>query len=237
MANLTGPERVKYVQRIFSRIAHRYDLMNRIMTAGQDVHWRQEVIRRSALTRGGRLLDLGAGTGDLAKEAHKQYPDCRTVAADFTLEMMLVGRKRSGVNHLDWVSADALVLPFPSESFDAVVSGFLLRNVVDIDQVLHEHYRLLKPDARMVALDTTRPTKNLFSPFINFHLQVIIPILGGLLTGDGAAYTYLPESTESFLEAEKLAARMVAAGFQEVGFRRLMFDTIAIHWGKRPAIG
>lgn len=233
MANLTGSERANYVREMFSRIAQRYDLMNRVMTAGQDIGWREEVIRRAALPAGGRLLDLGAGTGDLAKEASQQYQDCQVVAADFSMQMMLVGRARDNGPRLDWVCGDALGLPFFGQAFDAVVSGFLLRNVVDIDQVLQEHCRLLKPGGRMVALDTTRPPKNLLSPLINFHLHFIIPALGELLTGDGRAYTYLPESTEAFLSAEKLAARMVAANFQEVGFRRLMFGTVAIHWGRR----
>jgi len=234
MANLTGRRRAEYVQDLFSRIAHRYDLMNRVMTAGQDIAWRQEVIRRAALPPGGRLLDLGAGTGDLAREATAQFPGCRAVAADFTMQMMLVGRSRPGARRLDWLSADALQLSFPPGTFDAVVSGFLLRNVIDLPLVLQEHYRVMKPGGRIVCLDTTRPSRNFLSPLINFHLHFVIPTLGELLTGERGAYAYLPESTEKFLGAEELAARMVAAGFQGVGFLRLMFGTVAIHWGERP---
>ena len=90
MTHLTGKERGEYVQDMFTRIAHRYDLMNRLMTAGQDVHWREQVIQQARLKPNARLLDLGAGTGDLAREALKQQPDARVVAADFTLEMMRV---------------------------------------------------------------------------------------------------------------------------------------------------
>lgn len=237
MANLTGQERAKYVQGMFARIAHRYDLMNRIMTAGQDVRWREAVIRRAQLSPGGWLLDLGAGTGDLAQEGLYQNPVSRVVATDFTLQMMQYGRSRGDSRRLDWVCADALTLPFPDQSFDAVVSGFLLRNVIDLDRVLHEQRRVLKPGGSIIALDTTHPPKNLFSPLINFHLHFFIPTLGELLTGERGAYTYLPESTENFLGAENLAARMVAAGFKEVGFRRLMFATIAIHWGRRAMDG
>jgi demethylmenaquinone methyltransferase/2-methoxy-6-polyprenyl-1,4-benzoquinol methylase len=233
LANLTGPERARYVQRMFGRIAQRYDFMNRVMTAGQDVLWRREVIRRAEMPPDGRLLDLGAGTGDLAREALVQRPACHPVAVDFTLEMMRVGRSHPGALRIDWAAADALSLPFPSGIFDAAVSGFLLRNVTDVRQVLQEQYRLLKPGGRMVALDTTRPPQNMLSPFIHFHLHIVIPALGQWLTGDGSAYTYLPQSTENFLEAEQLAARMIAAGFRGVGFRRLMFGTIAIHWGNR----
>lgn len=237
MAELRGDRRARYVQGMFTRIAHRYDLMNRLMTAGQDVAWRREVIRRAELPKNGRLLDLGAGTGDLAFEAARQRPGCRVVAADFTLEMMRVGQERrrdAGVSPyvlLDWTAADALRVPFPAGAFDAVVSGFLIRNVTDVAQALREQRRVLQPGGRIVILDTTRPEPGLLAPLIDFHLHRVIPALGGLITGEPEAYTYLPNSTELFLSAEQLAARMVAAGFRKVGFRRTMFGAIAIHWG------
>lgn len=233
MANLSGPARSRYVQGMFARIARRYDLMNRLMTAGQDVRWRREVIRRANLPPHGRLLDLGAGTGDLARAALQQRPEAGAVAADFTLEMMRVGKSRPNPTHLDWVAADALCLPLPSSSFEAVVSGFLLRNVIDLPRTLREQQRVLKPGGYLVSLDTTRPRRNLFTPLINLHLHVIIPLLGRLITGSREAYFYLPRSTEAFLSAEQLAEHLVEAGFHGVGFRRLMFGTIAIHWGQR----
>lgn len=218
---------------MFTRIAPRYDLMNRLMTAGQDVRWRREVIRHTALRQGDSLLDVGAGTGDLAAEALRQVPGCRAVAVDFTLQMMMTGKSRLGgpIPSLDWSAADALHLPFPDKSFEAVVSGFLLRNVSDIHLALVEQQRVLRPGGRMVALDTTPAQRNFLSPLIKFHLHTLIPALGRLLSTDGKAYTYLPDSTESFIAAEALAACMVEAGFRQVGFRRLMFGTMAIHWG------
>ena len=233
MANLSGAERARYVQNMFSRIAGRYDLMNRLMTAGQDRAWRRDVIQRIALPPQGDLLDLGAGTGDLAREALGQYPGCRPVAADFTLEMMLAGKQRSDSAGLRWLGADALRLPFPDETFDAAVSGFLFRNVSDIAQALAEQRRVLRPGGRIVILDTTRPPRNWMTPLINIHFHYVIPTLGRLITGEGEAYTYLPESTENFLSAEQLAERMLAAGFHQVGFRRRMLATIAIHWGTK----
>jgi demethylmenaquinone methyltransferase/2-methoxy-6-polyprenyl-1,4-benzoquinol methylase len=234
VANLTGERRARFVQDMFSRIAARYDLMNRIMTAGQDVHWRKEVIRRAALPPNGRLLDLGAGTGDLAFECLRQFPTCRALAADFTLEMMNVGRAHSmdaPRQTVDWVAADAQRLPYPDETFDAVVSGFLLRNLGDVPKSLREQYRVLKPGGRIVCLDTTPPPHSALSPLINFYLRIVIPFLGGLIAGQREAYQYLPASTDSFLEPERLAVRLMAAGFQRVGFRRKMFGAIAIHWG------
>ncbi len=230
MTQLTGQERAQYVQSMFTKIAHRYDLMNRLMTGGQDVRWRRDVIRRARLTPNASLLDLGTGTGDLAREALTQEPKAKVTAADFTIEMMRVGNKNG---NLEWSAADALNLPFKSEIFDAVVSGFLMRNVTDIQQALKEQYRALKPGGRIIILDTTRPKKNILSPFIWIHMHIIIPTVGGLLSGERDAYNYLPDTTEGFLTAEQLASRMTAAGFKNVDFKRFMFGTIAIHWGEK----
>ena len=228
MTNLTGKERGEYVQDMFTRIARHYDLMNRLMTAGQDIQWRQQVIKLAALKPGMRLLDLGAGTGDLAREALSQQPGTKVVAADFTLEMMRVGQRNGS---LPWSAADALNLPFGDQIFDAVVSGFLMRNVGDIQGALKEQYRTLKPGGRIVILDTTKPKRNLLSPFIWLHMHVVIPLLGGLISGSRDAYNYLPDSTEGFVTAEELTARMAAVGFKRINFERHMFNAIAIHWG------
>jgi len=230
MTHLTGKERGEYVQDMFTRIAYRYDLMNCIMTAGQDVHWREQAIRQAGLRPKARLLDLGAGTGDLAREALKQQPQARVVAADFTLEMMRVGQLNGS---LPWSAADALRLPFRNGTFDAIVSGFLMRNVGDIQQALKEQYRTLKPGGRIVILDTTKPKPNLLSPFIWLHMHLVIPLLGRLVSGTGDAYKYLPDSTEGFVTAEELTVRMAAVGFKKINFERLMFGTIAIHWGEK----
>jgi demethylmenaquinone methyltransferase/2-methoxy-6-polyprenyl-1,4-benzoquinol methylase len=141
MSQLTGDERASYVHNVFSRIARRYNLMNRLMTAGQDIRWRRRAVRLLKLSPSARLLELGAGTGDLGREALRQQRDICLVAADFNLAMMLTDRV-SGL--LPWVNADALHLPFPDQSFDAIVSGFLMRNVVSLEAALVEQYRILK---------------------------------------------------------------------------------------------
>lgn len=230
MTHLTGQERVTYVRNMFTRIAKRYDLLNRLMTGGQDIRWRRRVIQLARLRHNSCVLDVGAGTGDLAREASAQFPRAKVVAADFTLAMMRAGQK-NGI--LNFAAADALRLPFRDALFDAVASGFFMRNVVDLQKSLQEQYRVLKNGGRIVILDTTRPTKNILSPLIWLHMHVIIPVLGTLLTGAREAYRYLPETTEGFVTAEELAVRMAAAGFRRINYQRLMFGTIAIHWGEK----
>jgi demethylmenaquinone methyltransferase/2-methoxy-6-polyprenyl-1,4-benzoquinol methylase len=232
--NYSSPEPAQSVQAMFQQIAPHYDLMNRLMTGGQDITWRKQVIRLAQIPANGRLLDLGSGTGDLTREALRQAPTCKPISADFTLGMMQTGKQQPGPA-LTWSCADALNLPFPDGYFDTVVSGFLLRNVNDLARALDEQYRVLRPGGRMVTLDTTQPKTSVLSPFIRFHMHRVIPFLGGLLSHVRSAYVYLPETSEHFLRAEDLLARIEAAGFKQCGFRRLMFGTVAIHWGTKPA--
>mgnify|MGYP000896185224 FL=1 len=232
MEKLTkGKTREGYVREMFGRIAKRYDLMNRLMTAGFDTRWRREVLRLADLQPGIRVLDMGTGTGDLTRMAIGKVPGMHVTAADFSLAMMLAGRARG---ELPLVAADALAAPFTDSVFDAAVSGFLMRNTADLKLALKEQIRLLKPGGRFVILDTTRPKTNLFTPFIWLHMHLVIPALGRLVTGDRQAYEYLSNSSERFLFAEDLSAAMEEAGFTNIGFKRYMFGTIAIHWGTKP---
>jgi demethylmenaquinone methyltransferase/2-methoxy-6-polyprenyl-1,4-benzoquinol methylase len=234
MAQLTGTEKSRYVQGMFARIAHRYDLMNRLMTGGQDRAWRRLVLDWAALPAGGRLLDLGAGTGDIAFEALQRVPGLRVCAADFTVAMMRVGQAKPRGREIAWAGADALCLPYPDGAFDAVTSGFLMRNVADVRRAFAEQRRVARPGGHVVCLDTTPPPRNWLRPFIEIHLHTVIPTLGRLLSGQRDAYTYLPDSTEGFLAAERLKAEMEAAGLRDVRFKRLMFNTIAVHVGVAP---
>jgi demethylmenaquinone methyltransferase/2-methoxy-6-polyprenyl-1,4-benzoquinol methylase len=230
MSQLTGDERASYVHNVFTRIAKHYNLMNRLMTGGQDIRWRREAIRCLKLSPGTHLLDLGTGTGDLGREALRQQPAIQLVAADFNLDMMSAGQA-SGP--LPWLNADALRLPFPDQSLDAVVSGFLMRNVGSLTSALMEQNRILKQGGQMVILETTRPRLSIFTPFVCLHMHFIIPFVGGMISSYREAYRYLPASSETFLYAEELAAQMISTGFKNVGFYRRMFGTIAIHWGKK----
>jgi len=238
MAELRGEARAAYVRRMFGRIASRYDLLNRLMTAGQDRRWRGEVVDRAALQPGERLLDVGCGTGDLALEALRRSPQASVVGADFAAPMLAMARRRGAASGAAFILADALHLPFPAGTFDVLVSGFLLRNVSDLDEALAEQARVLRAwRGRIVALDTTPPSPGPFRPLLDFHLHRVIPFLGRWVARDPEAYNYLPGSTQRFLPADALAESLRRHGFAGVGFVRRMFGTIAIHWGRRSADG
>lgn len=219
------------IQAMFSRIARRYDLMNRIMSGGRDKHWRRLILDHAALLDGERFLDVGTGTGDIALSALKRAPVGMCVGADFTVEMMKIGKCADRSQRIHWVESDALDLPFLDGSFDTVASGFLIRNLDDIPAALSEQYRVLRPGGRVVCLDTTRPPASWLRPLIDFHMHTVIPTLGSWIVGHRDAYAYLSSSTENFLSAEALAEKIRAAGFLEVGFQRIMFRTVALHWG------
>jgi demethylmenaquinone methyltransferase/2-methoxy-6-polyprenyl-1,4-benzoquinol methylase len=233
MSSLTGKARAAYVRKMFARISKRYDLLNQLITLGQDRRWRSEAVAYLDAPSDAWVLDVGAGTGDLSREALKQQPHATLIGADFTPEMIHLGRTRAKGERIHWVIADALDLPFAEETFHGVISGFLLRNVSDVDRVLKEQYRVLQPKGRFVCLDTSPPRNSLLKPLLDFHFRVVIPSLGRLIAGDEEAYQYLPSSTHHFLPAERLAAKISKAGFSSVQFLLRMFGTVAIHWAHK----
>ncbi len=234
----TQSEKYQYVNNMFGRIAHRYDRMNRVMTAGQDQRWRKLLIQQAQLPKNGTLLDIATGTGDIAFEAFSQNPDLdQVIAADYTLPMMQVGQQRvenlPNIKYkpLTWSGADALHLPFAANSFDAVVSGFLMRNVVDIGQALHEQYRVCKDGGRMLILEIPRPADNWYGNLFRLYFHNVVPVLGGLITGQSDAYQYLPASADAFLRPQELKQEMENIGFHHVSYQMLMFNTVALHVG------
>lgn len=235
MAHLQGKERADYVQNMFGRIAGRYNIMNRLMTGGQDMRWRRFVVQKAALKSGAKLLDLATGTGDIAFEALKAVPDIQVVAADFALPMMRVGQKLPMGAKVEWSAADALNLPFPDGRFDAVTSGYLARNVIDIPRMFAEQLRVLKPGGRIVVLDSSPPPDQPLIPFIEIHMRYVIPFLGRIIAGKSGAdaYQYLPSSTQAFKTPEELAELMRTAGVRNVQYKTFMFGTMAVHWGEK----
>lgn len=222
------------VQEMFDTIASRYDLMNRVMTFGQDQKWRRFVVDKAMVGEDGRVLDLATGTGDIAALHADTWPQARIVAGDFAKNMLGLAKSRFAGRNIHWLGCDANILPFADNSFDAVSFGYLLRNVDNPGIVLDECFRVLDRGGRVVCLDTTPPKKNLLYPFIKCYLRFGIPLLGRFIARDEAAYAYLTGSTMGFYEAEALAEEFTAAGFIDVGFKKFMMGTIGIHWGEKP---
>jgi demethylmenaquinone methyltransferase/2-methoxy-6-polyprenyl-1,4-benzoquinol methylase len=227
-----------YVRQMFGRIARRYDLMNRLMTFGRDGAWRRMTVGRLALANGppgAAVLDVATGTGDLALEVLRQVPGARIVGLDFSPEMLdLARQKMAGSDgRLDLMAGDALHLPFAGGTFDGVVTGFALRNVTDIPAAFAEMARVTRPGGRVACLEIAKPHLPLFRKFFAWYFYWLVPIVGGLISGQRAAYAYLPHSLTDFLTPDEIADVMRRTGWQDVGYRRRMLGTVAIHVGVR----
>jgi len=221
------------VQKMFDAIAGRYDLMNRVMTMGQDQKWRRFVVKMAGDPREGLTLDLATGTGDIGALMIDTYPQARVVGGDFSLNMLREAKKRFTGKQISWQACDANVLPFADNIFRSVTFGYLLRNVDDALKVLREVHRVLAPGGRVVCLDTTPPAKNLLYPFVRCYFRFGIPLLGRFIADDEAAYAYLTGSTMDFYNAEQLAELFRAAGFGNVSYKKFMLGTIGVHWGEK----
>ncbi len=228
----TQDEKPTYVREMFSETARRYDLMNSLMTAGQDRRWRRMVIEACNLPPQGRLLDIATGTADIALEALKQHPDLTVFGSDFTHEMMLVGQMKDSQQQIPFIEADAMQLPFPDDAFDAACSGFLMRNVTDIATTFAEQKRVVKPGGRVVCLEITRPATPIWRDLFHLYFHKFVPRITALFSSNKNAYDYLPASTLAFPRPPELAEIMTSVGIRNISYRTLMLGTIAIHVGE-----
>jgi demethylmenaquinone methyltransferase / 2-methoxy-6-polyprenyl-1,4-benzoquinol methylase len=224
-----------YVREMFAAIAPRYDRANRVLTAGADEGWRRRAIAELAAPHGGRIADLCCGTGDLAFHLVRSDPSLAVVGIDFTPPMLDGACRRAEredpAGRARFVEGDVTRLPFEDASFDGATMGFSLRNVVDVLATLREARRILKPGARFVNLDVTKPANPLVRRAFGVYFYGVVPLVGGLVGGSKTAYRYLPNSLTNFPDADALADRFRAAGFREVRTIRLGFGAIAIHAG------
>jgi demethylmenaquinone methyltransferase/2-methoxy-6-polyprenyl-1,4-benzoquinol methylase len=222
---------------MFDRVAGVYDLMNTAMTAGMHHRWRQRAAERAELGPGDGALDVCCGTGDLAIElAARVGPQGTVVGCDFSEPMLQLARRKAverklGQLRFEW--ADALELPYPDASFDAVTVGFGVRNLVDLERGLEQLVRVLRPGGRLVILEITQPRRPPLSTFYSLWFDRLVPILG-TLAGDRDAYAYLPESVKRFPSPHRLAELMAAAGLERIRYLLLAGGIIAIHSGARP---
>lgn len=229
-------EKAEYVERMFARIAPAYDRVNRVMTFGLDQRWRRRVVEQVAPPLGGRALDVGTGTGAFLPELAAWTRHGMVVGVDFTLSMMVTGREK--LDHLIgdrvvFVGGDALRLPFPDNTFDAITTGFMMRNVTDIIQAFREMYRVARPGGAMACLEVARPRHPLVRLAHRLYFEGVVPWIGQIVGGDRQAYTYLPQSARHFPPPEQLAAMMREAGWRYVTYRLYSLGAVAIHVGAK----
>jgi len=227
----------------FDAIAPRYDLTNRVISFGVDIHWRRVAVKQLAGTPpDAAVLDLACGTCDMALEVLRQKEGARVVGADLSRAMLglartkLAGRAAGGraSGSVRLVNAPAEALPFRDASFDAVTIGFGIRNVPDFTAGLREMLRVLRRGGRACILEFSTPPSKLWWKVYNYYFFNVLPRIGGLITGREAAYRYLTDSVARFPDAGDFKAAMEEAGFADVSWLSMNGGIVCVHTGVRP---
>jgi len=247
----TEREASEHVRRMFSDIAPRYDLLNRLLSLSFDRQWR----RRTAAAFDhilrlphARVLDLCCGTGDLAlalkrRATHSCSPGAAIFGSDFAHPMLVRAAHKTADSRatkelpgfaISYFEADALRVPIPDATFDLITAAFGFRNLANYAAGLGEFYRLLRPGGEVGILEFVEPSGPLFGSLYRFYFRRILPWIGGAISGSGAAYSYLPASVSQFPRPEPLAEMMREAGFSDVGFTLWTGGIVALHTGRRP---
>lgn len=231
------------VEAMFDRIARRYDLMNDVMTLGSHRRWKRAILRALLAGQPATILDVATGTGDLALAAAHLRPLANIVGLDFSAQMLAQARARQGRlvapetprgHRVAFVRGDALRLPHPDGAFEAACSAFSLRNVTDLGLMFRELARVLAPGGKVALLDLVPITNPPFySRLARFQLQRVVPKLGALLTGDVAAYSYLPSSVDTIPALPLIEDLLRGAGFVNVRHRLFGLGTVALIIGVR----
>ncbi len=228
-------EKTRLVNRVFSSVAGKYDLMNDLMSLGIHRLWKRHFVTTCQIRPGQRLLDLAGGTGDIARLARDRGAD--VVVADINRDMLSVGRSRADddglVQGLDWLQVNAEALPFADRNFDHVTITFGLRNVTDRDRALGEMHRVLKPGGRVHIMEFSKVGLPALARIYDTWSFQVLPRLGQRIAGDADSYQYLAESIRRFPDQQTLADMLVGAGFEQVDWYNLSGGICAIHRGAR----
>lgn len=235
-------DKERYVRSLFDHIARRYDIMNLVMTAGAWRIWQRAFVRQARIGPGERVLDVGCGTGDLCLlVAPRVGPDGMVTGVDISEEMLAVGRRKVAAS--PWAgrvrlqAGNALALDLPDNSFDVVTSGFMLRNVADLDRALREMHRVVRPGGRVILLELSHPRNPLLRVPFSLYFENVVPLLGRWAArrfqADVSPYEWLPVSWRAFPDAPGLARRMAAAGWGGVRFVPLTGGIACLHMAEK----
>jgi demethylmenaquinone methyltransferase/2-methoxy-6-polyprenyl-1,4-benzoquinol methylase len=219
------------VRAMFDSISGRYDLANRLMSLGRDSAWREQAAGETGASSADAVLDCACGSGSLCIALRRRGVG-HVVGLDFSPGMLELARRR--VPGVEFVEGDATSLPYEDDSFAAVTIGFGLRNLPDPHAGLREMARVVRPGGSLVVLEAVRPTGPL-APLLNAWVTGVIPRLGGFISGDRAAYAYLGATVSTYATAAELGSWLQQAGLTGIHVRRLMFGTVALARGIKPA--
>lgn len=229
-------DKSRRVSSVFSSVAENYDLMNDLMSFGVHRLWKRFAVDLAGVRKGQRVLDLAAGTGDLARQFVRKVGDAGSVTlADLNADMLDVGRRRlidSGVlNAVAYVQTDAESLPFAADRFDLVSIAFGLRNVTDKGRALASMLRVLRPGGQLLILEFSTLRISLLDPLYRAYILKVLPRMGRIVAGDSDSYRYLAESIRLHPPQEELLQMMKTAGFERCSYHNLSGGIAAVHRG------
>jgi demethylmenaquinone methyltransferase / 2-methoxy-6-polyprenyl-1,4-benzoquinol methylase len=227
------------VHQVFETISSKYDFMNSVISFQRHIAWRKDIMRRMAVKKGSKALDLCCGTGDWSLALAKVVGSSgQVVGLDFSENMLKVAKQKVAKEQLaniELIHGNAMNLPFEDHTFDYVTIGFGLRNVPDLKQVLSEMYRVVKPGGKVVCLETSQPTMPVFRQIYYFYFQFIMPALGRIFAKSYKEYSWLQESAKEFPGREELAAEFRQAGFVDLEVKSYSGGVAAMHLGTKPS--
>lgn len=228
-------EKAGLVHGVFTNVASKYDVMNDVMSVGIHRLWKEAMMDWIAPRSGQRLLDVAGGTGDISFRFLKRAKGADAVVLDLTESMLNEGRKRAEAeelsSQLDWVTGDAMALPFEDNTFDVYTISFGIRNVTRIEDALGEAYRVLRPGGRLMVLEFSQLPVDGMQRLYDLYSFNIIPRMGELIANDRDSYQYLVESIRNFPDQERFATMISSAGFDQVKYRNLSMGIAALHSG------
>ncbi len=228
-------EKAGLVHGVFTNVASKYDVMNDVMSVGVHRLWKEAMMDWIAPRAGQRLLDVAGGTGDISFRFLKRAQGAEAVVLDMTESMLVEGRKRAEAEalsaHLNWVTGDAMALPFEDNSFDVYTISFGIRNVTRIPDALSEAYRVLRPGGRLMVLEFSQLPSDGMQKLYDLYSFNVIPRMGELIASDRDSYQYLVESIRNFPDQETFAEMIRTAGFEQVKYRNLSLGIAALHSG------
>lgn len=227
------------VNKIFSSIAKRYDLINTILTLNIDNIWRKKAVALCQLKKHDKVLDLCCGTGQMCLKLIKAHVrDISVTGLDFNDEMLKVARKKfdqlSDSYGIDLVQGDILALPFPDKEFDVVTIAFGIRNISEKGKAFAEILRVLKPGGRVICLELSKPDMFIFRNVYSLYFDHMLPLVGYLVSRDKAAYYYLRDSVNHFMSKPQLKLLMSNSGLVNAEYLSLSGGIASIHYGNKP---
>jgi len=232
----TGEKRKTYVRKMFNDIAHRYDLLNHLLSGGTDIYWRRRAISKLSIPENSLVLDIASGTGDFAFTTIK-LKKSKVVGVDIAQNMLTLGKQKAIDKNKNgsilFVAGDGEHLPLKSESFDAVTIAFGVRNMGDINKNLNEMNRILKPGGELIILEFSSPKSKTLNNIYRKYFFSILPAIGKLISKDKEAYTYLPVSVEAFPKPREFCRWIEDEGFKQIEYWRLFNGIAIIYKGKK----